>query len=102
MLSKRRCSDDQDFIINMNCSSESIGLPSCKRVCGERVEAVVGIDRLVTHVTKEVDGGQEVNQGEKRESVVEGRAVGEITKEATDHGVVGQLTGADVSARQEP
>lgn len=68
VLSKRRCPDDQDFIINMKCSSESIELPSCKRVCGERVEAVVGIDGLVTHVTKEVDGGEEVNQ-EKKEGI---------------------------------
>lgn len=33
---------------------------SCKRVCVERVEALVGVDVSVTHVTLEVDGGEEV------------------------------------------
>jgi hypothetical protein len=73
ILTKRRSPDDQDFIINMNSSSETIEFPSCKRVCGERVEAVLGVDGLVTHVTREVDGGEEVNQEKKRESVGEGK-----------------------------
>ena len=36
--------------------SESVDFSACKRVCIERVEAVVGIDGIVTHVTKEIDG----------------------------------------------
>ena len=67
MMPKKRGSDgSQEFIINMNsASSESVDFSACKRVCVERVEAVVGIDGIVTHVTKEVDGGEEVNQGKK-------------------------------------
>lgn len=63
---------------------------------------MVGVDGLVTHVTKEVDGGEEVLQEKRRESVGEERDVGDPAKEATGLGAAGQLTGMDDSARQEP
>ena len=46
------------------------------------------------HVTKEVDGGEEVAQGRRRESVGEGKDDEGSVKGATDPGAVGQLTGA--------
>ena len=73
---------------------------SCKRVCTERVEAVLGIDGSTVHVTQEVDGGEEEVPDGRRESVGEDKDVG--YKEATDPGAAGQLTGANDVARQEP
>lgn len=107
---KRRCSEGQDFVLSFDSNSaesiESRGtnvvLPVCKKVCGERVEAQVGIDGNWIHVTKEVDGGEDEVQGKRRESVGEGKEDGMSAKGATDPGAVGQLTGACDDARQEP
>lgn len=59
-------------------SSESLEYKSandisvtCKRVCGERVETVVGVDGAIVHVTEEMDGGEEELQDRRRESVGE-------------------------------
>lgn len=107
---KRRFSEGQDLVISFNSTSSeslefrgaSVVLPACKKVCGERVETLVGIDGNMVHVTKEVDGGEEEVQGRRRESVVEGKEDEVSAKEATDPGAVGQLTGACEDARQEP
>lgn len=74
---KRRYSEGQDLVISFNSTSSesiefrgaSVALPACKKVCGERVETLVGIDGNMVHVTKEVDGGEEEVQGRRRESV---------------------------------
>lgn len=108
--SKRCPSEDQDFIINMNSAcSESLEFKgavelsvSCKRVCVERVEALLGVDGSVTHVTQEVDGGEEISEDRRRESVGEEKEEGPNLKEPTDPGAVDQLTGANDDARQEP
>ena len=72
--SKRRRSEDQGLVFTMNSNnSESLEYKSendisvtCKRVCGERVEAVVGVDGAMVHVTKEIDGGEEDLQERRR------------------------------------
>ncbi|XBJ00304.1 hypothetical protein VPH35_020219 [Triticum aestivum] len=99
---KRRMPDGQDLVVSFKSTSsesvESKGVnvvpPACKKVCGERVETQVGIDGNMVHVTKEVDGGEEVAQGRRRESVGEGKDDEGSVKDATDPGAVGQLTGA--------
>ena len=59
-------------------SSESLEYKSendisvtCKRVCCERIGAVVGVGGAMVHVTKEIDGGEEELQERRRESVGE-------------------------------
>ena len=108
--SKRSLSDDQNLVFSMDStSSESLEYKSandrtvsCKRVCTERVEAVVGVDGAMVHVTKEIDGGEEELQERRRESVGEEKEEGGTPKEATGPGAAGQLTGALDDARQEP
>lgn len=107
---KRRCLEGLDLVLSFDSNSSesiefrgaSVVLPACKKVCGERVEAQVGIDGNIIHVTEEVDGGEEEVQGRRRESVGEGKEDGVSAKVATDPGVVSQLTGACDDARQEP
>ena len=63
---KRRHSEDQGLVFTMNSnSSESLEYKSendisvtCKRVCCERIGAVVGVGGAMVHVTKEIDGGE--------------------------------------------
>lgn len=107
--SKRHSPDDQDLILSMNSTStESLEhrgavdmSVTCKRVCVERVETVVGLDGSTIHVTEEVDGGEEEVQDRRRESIGEEKDVEDTTKEATGPGAAGQLTGAHDVARQE-
>lgn len=87
-------------------SSESLEYKSendisvtCKRVCGERVEAVVGVDGAMVHVTKEIDGGEEDLQERRRESVGEEKEEGGTPKEANNPGASVQPTGAFDDAR---
>ncbi|KAM3347420.1 hypothetical protein ACQJBY_021394 [Aegilops geniculata] len=107
----KRCSPDgQDLVLSMHSTStESLEVRgamdvsvNCKRVCAERVGIVVGIDGATIHVTEEVDGGVEVDHDKRRESVGDGKDVGDSTKEATGPGVAGQLTCEHDVARQEP
>jgi hypothetical protein len=53
-------------------------------------------------VGEEMDGGVEELQDRRRESVGEEKEKDGTPKEATDPGVVGQLTGALDDARQKP
>ncbi|KAI5014225.1 hypothetical protein ZWY2020_055615 [Hordeum vulgare] len=61
---KRRPQDDQALILSMNNtitdSLEARGYlamsVSCKGVCVERVETMVGLDGSTIHVTEKVDG----------------------------------------------
>ena len=65
--SKRSLSDDQNLVFSMDStSSESLEYKSandrtvsCKRVCTKRVEAIVGEDRSIVHVTGEREGREE-------------------------------------------
>ena len=108
--SKRRSPDeDKDMVLSMNSSStDSIEFRgaldmsvTCKRVCVETVESVVGIDGSIVHVTEEIDEGEEEAHN-RRESIGDGKEVGNISKEATGPAAAGQLTGAHEDARQEP
>ncbi|XBH99223.1 hypothetical protein VPH35_128609 [Triticum aestivum] len=107
---KIRCQEGQDLVISFNTTSSksiefrgaSLAPPACKKVCGERVETLVGIYGNMVHVTKEVDVGEDEVQGRRRESMGEGKDGEGSAKEATNPGAVGQLTGASDDARQEP
>ncbi|KAI4987619.1 hypothetical protein ZWY2020_020419 [Hordeum vulgare] len=82
--SKRRRSEDEDLVITMNSNtSESLEYKSeidicvtCKRVCGEKVEAVVGVDCAMVHVTREIYEGEEELHERRRESVGEEKKEG--------------------------
>ena len=101
--SKRSLPDDQNLVFSMDStSSESLEYKSandrtvsCKRVCTERVEAVVGVDGSIVHVTGEREGREEEAWDRRRESVGEEKEDGDATKEATGLGAAGDLTGAD-------
>uniref|UniRef100_A0A8R7PF55 Uncharacterized protein n=1 Tax=Triticum urartu TaxID=4572 RepID=A0A8R7PF55_TRIUA len=54
----------------MGYTNDEISI-SCKRVCMERVETVIGVDGLVKHVTEEVEDGEEEYIEKRRESVGE-------------------------------
>ncbi|XBI20620.1 hypothetical protein VPH35_061869 [Triticum aestivum] len=101
LSSGKRCmSDGQDLVVSFKSTSyesiESRGFnvvpPACKKVCGERVETMVGIDGNMVHAA----------EGRRRESVGEGKEEEGSVKDATNLGAVGQLTGACDDARQEP
>ena len=111
MTASNRCrSDDQDLVFTMNSnSSESLEYKSendisvtCKRVCVERIEAVVGFDGAMVHVTKEIDGGEEELHERRREFVGEEKEEGGTPKEATNLGDADQLTGTFDDTRPEP
>ena len=105
--SKRRRSEDQGLVFTMNGNtSESLQYKSengisvtCKRVCVERIEAVVGVDGAMVHVTKEIDGGEEELHERRREFVGEEKEDGGTPKEATHPGAAGLLTGTSDDAR---
>ena len=86
--SKRRSPDeDKDMVLSMNSSStDSIEFRgaldmsvTCKRVCVERVESVVGIEGSAVHITEEIVEGEEEDQN-RRESVGDGKEIGGISK----------------------
>ncbi|KAI4990905.1 hypothetical protein ZWY2020_039276 [Hordeum vulgare] len=72
--SKRRLFEDQDLVFttksntseSLEYKSENYVSVTCKRVCGERVEAIVGVDGAMVHVTREIDEGEKELQERRR------------------------------------
>lgn len=83
--SKRCHLDDQNLVLSMDSTgSESLEYKSandlsvsCKRVCTERVEAVVGLHGSIVHVTQEREGREEDAHDRRWESVGEEKEDGE-------------------------